>query len=49
MQNELLRPSSLLHRPPLIYFVPRRNLVKFSIPYPLLRFLQEFSWLEEKE
>ena len=48
MQNELLRPTSLLHRSPLSYFWPwSGSTPKFSpifpIPYPLLLLLQEFS------
>ena len=49
-QNELLRPTSLLHRWPLSYFwllsgsTPKFSPI-FPIPCPLLPLLREFSWL----
>ena len=52
--NELLRPSSLLHRSPLSYFwLSQGSTPKFSpiftIPSPLLPLLLEFSKLEAQE
>ena len=53
-RNELLRPSSLLHRSPLSYFwfssgsTPKFSPI-FPIPCPLLLLLKEFSWLEALE
>ena len=50
-RNELLSPSSLLHRSPLSYFwlssgsTPKISPI-FPIPCPLLPLLREFSWLE---
>ena len=50
-RNELLCPSSLLHRSPLIYFwllfmFHAGIFSNFPIPYQLLPLLREFSWLE---
>ena len=49
-QNELLRPSSLLKRSPLIYcWLLSGSTPIFPIPCPLLPLLRESSWLEAKE
>ena len=53
-KNEILRPSSLLHRSPLFYFWLSSGPTPESFPvspifYPLLPWLRESSWLEAQE